>query len=386
MDELKSAAGELLGWTIGHALPLWAGAGFDRRCGRFEERLSMKGEPVTDVPVRLMVQARQIFTYGLAARRRWHGGALELVETAYASMVRDYYRRDGHDGWIYSIWRDGTVADTRRDLYAHAFVLLAIGSYVHATGRREALTMADETLRYIDEHMRAPLGGGFVDAVPPVDGVRRQNPHMHVFEGALKLWSASSEPRFLVRAGEIFGLFNSRFFRPGLGVLSEYFDAGLELAGGTDEIVVEPGHHYEWVWLLRWFERESGIAVKASAEALFDYAWRHGHDAAGLVADELLADGTPRKRSRRVWPMTEAIKANIAEGALGRPGALAMAATLAKLLGDYFLTQDPKGGWVDRLDERGKCATDFMPASTLYHIVSAVDELQRFAFKTSAQR
>ena len=38
--------------------------------------------------------------------------------------------------------------------------------------------------------------------------------------------------------------------------------------------------------------------------------------------------------------------------------------------------------WVDRLDEHGRPATDVMPASTLYHVMCAIDELDRFATTT----
>ena len=41
----------------------------------------------------------------------------------------------------------------------------------------------------------------------------------------------------------------------------------------------------------------------------------------------------------------------------------------------------PPGGWIDRLDEMGRPATDFMPASTLYHVICAVDVLQSLGAK-----
>ena len=146
-----------------------------------------------------MSQARQIHAYALAARRGWHADAIALVERAFASMVRDYHGRDDREGWIFSIRRDGAVVDTRRDLYTHAFVLLAIASYVEATGHREALALADETLAFIERHMAAPAGGGFVEELPPNGGVRRQNPHMHLFEGLLALWECSRQERHLAQ-------------------------------------------------------------------------------------------------------------------------------------------------------------------------------------------
>ena len=129
------------------------------------------------------------------------------------------------------------------------------------------------------------------------------------------------------------------------------------------------------MWLLRNFEKESGRNVQVYVDALYGHADRYGYDTLGLPVDELLTDGRVQTPSHRVWPVTEAIRANVREAAGGRAGAPAKAARLADALFDRFLTKSPPGGWIDRLDAKGGPATDFMPASTLYHILGAVEEL-----------
>jgi len=380
-SSIRDAAAQLRRWAIDHGLPLWASAGFDRQHKRFVERLSMQGQPDTEVPVRLLVQCRQIYSYALAARRGWHGGAHELAADAFASMVRDYHRRDGRAGWVFSIHRDGAVADARRDVYSHAFLLLAAGSYVQVTGDQSGLSVADDTLAFLDAELPAP-GGGYLEGSPAVDTTRRQNPHMHLFEGLLTLWSSTREPRYLARARAMFELFATRFFLPESGVLCEYFDNELKPLPGVRGRIVEPGHHYEWIWLLRWYERESGRAVQRYVDGLYRHADRYGYDNAGMIVDEALIDGSHHLRSRRTWPVTEALKANIVEAAAGRERAKERALALANILLGQFLTRDPAGGWIDRLDEHGQPATDVMPASTLYHVMCAINELDRFAKTT----
>jgi len=201
---------------------------------------------------------------------------------------------------------------------------------------------------------------------------------MHLFEGLLTLWTSSKDRQYLVRAEALFELFASRFFLPGPGVLCEYFDDDLKPVAGIAGRIVEPGHHYEWVWLLRWFQRESGRPVDAYVDRLYAHADKHGYDKAGLIVDEVLIDGSHHLLSHRIWPVTEALKANIVEAAAGRERAAARALALANLLLERFLTREPAGGWIDRLDEQGRSATDFMPASTLYHVMCAIDELDRF--------
>ena len=378
LARLEPAAAALVDWAIDAALPLWATAGFDAEHGRFEERLTLSGGRLPDIPLRLMSQARQIHGYTLAARRGWHADAVALVERAFGSMVRDYRGRDDRPGWIFSIRRDGAIADARRDLYTHAFILLAIASYVEATGDREALALADETLTFIERHMAAPEGGGFVEELPPNGGVRRQNPHMHLFEGLLALWECSRQERYLAQATDLFDLFAARFFRDP-GVVGEYFTADLRPAAGVVGRIVEPGHHHEWVWLLRRFEEASGRSMQGYVDALYGHADRYGFDEAGMILGELLVDGTPRTGVRRIWPITEAIKANLVEARHGRAQGEGRAAALAVVLRDRFLTVEPPGGWLDRLDDKGCCVSEYMPASTLYHLLGAIDELSRFA-------
>src|SRR5260370_13257291 len=115
-------------------------------------------------------------------------------------MVRDFRGGDGRDGWIFSIRRDGAVADPCRDFYAHTFVLLAIASYVQATGKRQALALADETLAFVDRHLRAAKGGGFLEGLPPSNAPRRHNPHMHMHDRLLARSESSRAAPYLSRA------------------------------------------------------------------------------------------------------------------------------------------------------------------------------------------
>jgi mannose-6-phosphate isomerase len=374
---IEAAARHLRDWAIGRSLPLWAGAGFDAEHRRFEERLTLDGQPDTGTPHRLIVQARQIHSYLLAARRGWYPDGDRLAQAGYASMVRDYHRPDGKPGWIFTVHRDGKPADPRRDLYAHAFVLLALGSYAGRTGDRVALALADETLAFLDRDMASPHGGHH-EALPAPDGPRRQNPHMHLFEALLNLWENARERRYLERANGIFRLFTERFFQPGRGVLLEYFDDSLAPAPGEVGQVVEPGHHCEWIWLLRWYERETGTSVQRYVDGLYAHADRHGRDGGGLLVDELLDHGTVRLPSRRLWPMTEATKAYVIEAQHGRPGARETAASIADTMIERFLAPAMAGGWIDRFDGADNPVGDFMPASSLYHVLGAVDELDRF--------
>jgi mannose/cellobiose epimerase-like protein (N-acyl-D-glucosamine 2-epimerase family) len=83
------------------------------------------------------------------------------------------------------------------------------------------------------------------------------------------------------------------------------------------------------------------------------------------------------KASRRCWPHTEAIKAEVAADEAGDEQAAPRAAqTIDRLLG-AFLGRPVAGGWIDHVDANGSPIVDTMPASTLYHVFLATAEADR---------
>ena len=141
--------------------------------------------------------------------------------------------------------------------------------------------------------------------------------------------------------------------------------------------ICEPGHHFEWSWLLRRYAGHAGASDPPIARALKAFGDRHGFDADGFVVDELLDDGRVHKASRRCWPHTEAIKAEVAAAETGDGEAPARAARTIERLMAVFLGRPVAGGWIDHVDANGAPIVDFMPASTLYHIFLAAAEADR---------
>ena len=374
--QLKQALPPAQAWIRNEALPFWGTAGVDMARGGFHERLDLAGVPITDVPKRLMVQGRQLYVFCHAGMLGWFADARHLADRCVAYMLDGFYRRDGDAGFVHSLAPDGGIANATRDTYAHAFALLGLAWYHRFTGDMQVLKIVDETLAFLDRSLGSDRGG-YLDALPRPDALRRQNPHMHLFEAFIALYQATGDARYLARGAEIFGVFSTGFFQPSTGALTEYLTEDLEPVPDARGRITEPGHHYEWVWLLRHFQRASGRDVSAYCGALYDHANRYGWDAAGYIRDEVEATGAVIKTSRRSWPHTEGIKANIVEGELGRAGCDAQAVRCLQRLTDTFIGRPVPGGWIDHVDEKGAPLVRMMPASTLYHLFCAIAEAAR---------
>jgi mannose-6-phosphate isomerase len=354
-------------WLRETALPLWIDRGFDHDVGGFHERLDHAANPIA-APRRLTVQARQIFVYARAILLGWAQDTGQ-VQTAFASMLARYKDRDGLPGFAFTVDADGKVVDGSRDLYAHAFVLLAASAYFRLTGDEQAIALADEILAFIDTEMAAP-NGGYVDRLPDPPARLRQNPHMHLFEALLALYEATADAAYLGRAGEIYGLFRTRFFQPATGTIAEYYGADWAPEGGA-HAVWEPGHHMEWAWLLTEYERLTGTATSQFVDLLLEVAYTHGVTPEGVIVDEVRGDGVPLKKSARTWPLTEAAKAQAVR--LSRdPGAADRLTLALDGLHDRYLQTVTPGLWHDHYAEDGALLTDYAPASTLYHIAMSV--------------
>lgn len=368
--QLQQALTPVLAWTKNAALPFWGSVGVDPR-GGFHERLDLEGRPILAEPKRLMVQGRQLYVFSSAALLGWYPDGRQLADRCIDYILRAYYKADGKPGWVYSVGPDGAVASATRDAYAHAFVLFGLAWYHRLTRDPQVLAVVDATLAFLDEALLSDKGG-YRDAVPAPDAIRRQNPHMHLFEAYLALHDATGRAVYLDRAAALFDLFAAKFFQPAGGTLCEYLTEELRPLPDQQGRIVEPGHHYEWIWLLRQFQHLSGRDVGTYAAALYAFADRYGWDRDGFIVDELDISGAILAGSRRVWPLTEGVKANIVEGECGRDGVDERAVRCLVGLQEAFLARPIAGAWTDRIGAGGEPAAAFIPASTLYHLFGAV--------------
>lgn len=380
-------------WLTRQALPLWAEAGFDHAAGGFVECLNLDGQPLLARDKRMRVQARQIYVYSHAHRLGWTptaGGpsAIQVARGGFEFLTRNYWRDEG-GGFVFSTARDGSPADTRIEAYEQAFAVYAFAWYHRASGDPEALAWATRTLAFLDENLADPAHGGYFEN-PAHDLPRRQNPHMHLLEALLALHGATADTAYLDRARVIVDLFRDRFLDPGTGTLGEFFEADWRPAPGTAGQIVEPGHHFEWVWLLRRYAEASGVEMRDEADALYAFAMTHGTDRApgqaqGLAFDSVLRSGSDARLghgtslddNKRIWVQTESIKAQLARLERGPdPDAEQhLELLLERLFGLYLAVGN--GAWQDHLDAAGHGFAETAPASSLYHLFLCLTEVLR---------
>lgn len=369
-DTVRSATQDLLRWLVSTACPLWASRGFDRVQGAFHESLDGDARPASE-PRRIRVQLRQVYSFARAASLGWSGDAEELV-TAGLSYVRKHYRRP--DGLFRTLVApDGASVDERAFLYDQAFVLLALAESQRVLGPQPSLVADGAALREaLYRHLKRGAEGfcsGDTDAI-----VFLANPHMHLLEAALAWTEVSDDPAWQALADEIGALALGRFIDSRTGALREQFSDDWTPLGPDAGPVVEPGHQFEWAWLLFRWSRNARGAVFSSAERLAEIGETYGIRG-GVAVNALLEDLTVSDGAARLWPQTERVKASVYLAThLPEPHRWHTTAKAIAGLSRFLATRTP-GLWHDRLTPEGDFVPGRAPGSSFYHIVCAIAEL-----------
>ncbi len=355
----EAAAKRLEDWFVTRALPLWAEAGIDA-AGGFYESLDSAGAPVPGRR-RVRVQCRQIYTFSEAARRGWFPRGEAIAAAGFDRLLATAVPNDGARGCVHALHDDGGVDQHLRDLYDQAFLILACAARIKA-GDKRALTIANNTLSFLDREFASPFGGFREN--DRGGHPRRQNPHMHLFEALLALASATGDAAVLDRAHAVEALFRAKFYDAKAGALREFFNDDWSLIETVSDRV-EPGHMAEWVALIDRYERQTGEKRGGLKKTLYQGAdaWRIPGDP--FLPNQVMMNARPAKASRRLWPQTELLRA---ASILGQE---ADAATIIVSLFETYFAGDKSGLWTDEFDAAGEPVPGPVPASILYHLYEA---------------
>ncbi|WP_309627551.1 AGE family epimerase/isomerase [Brevundimonas sp.] len=368
-EDLAEGAVRFADWMRMKALPVWSTLG-QATNGGFAEVLSLDGRALT-LPRRARVQARQIFVYANAGMNGWHGPWRGIVERGLERLYADYLRPDGLCRT--TLTPEGEPLDETAYLYDQAFVLFALSAAKSAgvddpTLEARAVTLRDALLA------AGPPTGGLIEAG---NQPYQSNAHMHLLEACLGWEAAGGDDGWTALADRVVDLALTKFIDAEGGFLREFFGPDWGPAAGEDGRLVEPGHQFEWAWLLARVGRSRGRAdVTKAAQRLYAAGRRGVSERPMIAVDALNDDGTVRSRRARLWPQTEWLKASLilAETATDGERQRLMDDAATALRG-LWLYLTPDGLWRDKRLPQGGFIDEPAPASSLYHIAAAFGQL-----------
>ncbi|WP_367255649.1 AGE family epimerase/isomerase [Pseudomonas sp. stari2] len=358
LPELTTLFGEVQQHFLDVIVPLWQGPGWNADMALPYEALDAAHQPLPPQRYRAMACARQLYLFSSLI------GVVDNAEVRAAALFRSLQRHfhdAEHGGWFYSIDPQGKPLDQRKDLYTHAFILFACAHYWEKS--REPLV--ESTLNAALEVIcrRFATGDGLYEACLDRDWITLetgplQNPLMHLAEAFLATLAVREDAQVKQALSELCTAMHKHFVDPQAGVL-------MEKPLGAVDNWYEPGHQFEWYFLLESSPQLRGSKLHAALDRAFAFTEQYGVvQSSGAVRAmlDLNMDGRPKDSTQRIWAQAEYLRALTL-----RPGSEAVVLRQLQALLQRFLHA---GGWHECRNEQGEINRKDMPSTTPYHLAT----------------
>ncbi|GAK69720.1 putative mannose-6-phosphate isomerase [Agrobacterium rubi TR3 = NBRC 13261] len=358
---------------------MWWDVGAGKPDGGFYERINQTAKPMLGDNRRARVQPRQAYCYAAAGQNGWTGDWQKAVSQGLNWFDKVYRLDNGLYGNLADA--SGKLIDDTFDFYNQAFALFAAAqtALVFPERKEEMRKRALEILSVLQRDYAHPTAG-FEEANPPVEPLC-SNPHMHFFEAMLAWEVVDADGPWRQLADDVANLAMEKFIDAQSGGLREFFDHDWAPMPGEKGRIMEPGHQFEWAWLLtRWGSLRQNDAAITKAKRLFEIGEKHGICPRRKVAMmSLYDDFTVHDPLARLWPQTEWLKAAVRLASVShgeeRYRYLGSALRAIGALQPFLDTPVP-GLWFDKWPADAPMIDEPAPASTFYHIVCAIYEAE----------
>lgn len=377
----RDAIDHLHSWLINSALNFWCEHGIDKKNGGFYEILSKQGIPVT-TSHRTRCIARQIFAFSKGKDLGWEGPSDALVIHGLHFLEKYLIHSDGTV--ITEANLPNTNFKTDQDPYDYACVLLALAqaSKQHPNGSQHVNKLATKILNRLSEEWRHPDHGFQED--PNIQPFLRANPHMHLLEAFLA-WEESHEGNkelWKEESDKIAMLAFQKLINKDTGAIYEFFNQDWTAPIQAKHRIIEPGHLFEWSWLLsEWGLRRGNHKAIDYSLNLINLGEKYGVDTnRGLAINTLNEDCSPINFDARLWPQAERIKAWNASLHFANKSSITIEQAERQLIKaiaslDQYFKDMPPGLWHEEIMRNGNPTDSPIRASGLYHLTMAVSTL-----------
>lgn len=199
-------------------------------------------------------------------------------------FLLEHFRDPEHPGWYDEVGPDGKVRSAAKKTYSHAFSILALAHLYRVSRDERYREAALLTWGWLYLYLRDPAGGYPPEAkadFTAADGLRTQNPVMHLFEAVLALWEITRDPDALTGVRDIGDFIVGRLLvrRQRDAYIPEWYSPRWTPLPGDQGGYIDLGHQFEWAYLLSAANlRGLPDSYAQAGEAILTYALQEAYD------------------------------------------------------------------------------------------------------------
>lgn len=241
-------------------LRFWLDKMVDQEHGGFYGRIDGHEHLHADAEKGAILNARILWAFSAAYRVLGDKTYLEAASRAKHYII-DHFIDPEYGGVYWSLDCNGKPLDTKKQFYAIGFAIYGMSEYARATGDAEALKVAIDLYRCIEEHALDHEYNGYIEAMTrdwqPIADMRlseldanypkSQNTHLHIIEPYTNLYRVWKSDELKASLHNLIDIFTDRILNPETHHLDLFFDMDWKRGAGALESY---GHDIECSWLI----------------------------------------------------------------------------------------------------------------------------------------
>ncbi len=301
-------------------LNFWMQYTIDEKNGGFTGQINFNNQVVETAGKGAVLNARILWSFSAAYNLTGNETYLQNAERAYQYICK--YFIDKHYGGVYwTVDYKGNPLDTKKQVYAIAFMVYAFSEYYKATKLPDVVQNAINLYDTIIKHSYDKTNGGYIEAFSrdwkAIENLRlsskdanekkTMNTHLHVLEAFTSLYTIWPYEPLKNKIKELIQNFLQHIINPKTNTQHLFMDENWQPKSQT----VSYGHDIEAAWLLQ--EAAETIndtalikAVRQKAVAMTDAA-AEGLDADGGLWYEYEPAESLLVKEKHMWPQAEAM-------------------------------------------------------------------------------
>ena len=378
-----------LDWFENHLLkdilPIWLEKSVTNE-GLFLTYFNNKWEKINKNFGTLVSQSRLLYNFAKGYELTGQKEYLQAVENGAYFLIEKFRDRE-FGGYFYSCDLHGKVVDARKDSYGHAFVIFGLAHACRVIGNPDLKQAALDAWKVMKTRFFDEYGGLYVRFsrnFQKHEGVKSQNPIMHIFEALLALADLDGLHFILHDAKTVADFVLAKLARKEDHVLPEFYNDSWSELPEEKTGQIDIGHQFEWAYLLSTaVEKDLPGEYLNYAKDFIKNGLRLGYDKrlGGIFSPVML--GGRIKRVKGWWEQCEAIRAMMHFAVLRNQDEIIEPLLKSIEFTENYMIDKENGGWYTFLGpgynplEQDKG----FPGKVYYHVVGMCMEairLKRF--------
>ncbi|WP_233145493.1 AGE family epimerase/isomerase [Labilibacter marinus] len=360
IPKIKELEGELRS-----ILEFWGKNTCDDVNGGFVAELNAEGKQTEATEKGAVLNARLLWTFSAAYNFLKEPEYLTLAKRAYDYLVKFFW--DKKNGGVYwSVNKDGSVLNNRKQAYAQGFAIYGFSEYYKASKNQESLNYAIELFKLIENHYMCSKHGGYIEALSDnwqaledmrlsdkdANEPKSMNTHLHIIEPYTNLFRVWPNQVLKESIQEQIRVFKDKI----IDTETYHFNLFFDYDWSVKSNIVSYGHDIEGAWLLNEAahviqDQNLMDKMKKLSLNMAEITLLSGLDVDGSMVYEL--ENGHLDTDKHWWPQAEALVGFI--DAFQNSGELKYMNAANKIWQFIlnFIKDEKNGEWYWKVDENG---------------------------------